>query len=149
MPPPGRGGWRCPPKIICQKKSILINAPLPPTTKFIYSHKEILIMLKKRLNLPSIRKTVSSFLLEEEGKISKQSLLKVGAAIGSISAMAGIASAAHSQNIAHSQAVSLGYSANTITATHSHYDPAHSSHSSHSSHASHSSGGCGICAMNF
>ena len=108
-------------------------------------------MSKKEFTLPAIRKTVSSFLLEEEGKISKQSLLKLGAVVGGISAMTGIANAAHSQNVAHSQAVSMSYSTPTITATHSHYDPAHSSHashaahsshSSHASHSSHSSGGC-------
>jgi len=95
-------------------------------------------MSKKRLSLPSLRRTISSFLLEEEGKISKQSLVKLGAVVGGTSVMAGVAKAAHSQNIAHSQAISITYSSPTITATHSHYDPAHSSHSSHASHSVHS-----------
>jgi|GEM_PF-887849 len=90
-------------------------------------------------SLPSIRKTITSFLLEEEGKVSKESLLKIGALVGAVSAMSRVANAAHSQNVAHSQATSISYVGSTITATHSHYDPAHSSHSSHSSHASHTS----------
>ena len=31
--------------------------------------------------LPKIKKTIKSYLLEEEGKISKQSVLKIGAAL--------------------------------------------------------------------
>jgi len=96
-------------------------------------------MPKKEFTLPALRKTVSSFLLEEEGKISKQSLLKLGAVVGGISAMTGIANAAHSQNIAHSQAVSMSYASNNIVITHSHYDPTHSSHASHAAHSSHGS----------
>lgn len=96
-------------------------------------------MLKRKLSLPAIRKTVTSFLLEEEGKISKESVLKLGVVVGGVSVMAGVANATHSQNIAHSQAISVSYSSPTITATHSHYDPAHASHASHSSHTSHTS----------
>ena len=95
--------------------------------------------MSKKLSLPRIHRTISSFMLEEEGKISKQSLIKLGVLVGGISVMAKMANAAHSQNVAHSQAVNVGYAAQTVTITHSHYDPAHSSHSSHSSHGSHAS----------
>ncbi|MEM3555715.1 MAG: hypothetical protein QXF56_03300 [Candidatus Micrarchaeia archaeon] len=95
--------------------------------------------MPKKLTLPAIRKTITSFLLEEEGKASKESLMKVATLIGAVSAMSKISNAAHSQNVAHSQATTASYVGSTITATHSHYDPAHSSHSSHSSHASHTS----------
>ena len=125
-PPPLNNGWI---EFICK---------FSQTSKFIYPNLESVTMPKKRLSLPKITKTFSSFLLEEEGKISKQSLLKLGAAVGGIYAVSGIANALHGQNVAHSQAIQGNFSANTITATHSHYDPAHSSHTSHGSHALHS-----------
>ena len=100
-------------------------------------------MRTKKLGLPQIRKSIFSFLLEEEGKVSKESLLKVGALVGTISALSNIAHAGHSQNIAHSQAVSATYDGTSILATHSHYDPTHASHGSHGNHTSHSVGGGG------
>ena len=88
-------------------------------------------MRTKKLSLPQIRKSIFSFLLEEEGKVSKESLLKVGALVGTISALSNIVRATHQQNIAHSQVVSGTYAEPQIIATHSHYDPTHASHSSH------------------
>lgn len=63
--------------------------------------------------IPQIKKTISSFLLSEEGKITKQSILSMGLFLGSVA----ITTALTSDDAA-------GW---------------HGSHSSHTSHTSHSS----------
>lgn len=84
--------------------------------------------------LPKIKKTISSFISDEEGKISKQSLLSLGAILGSAAALDLLAEEAgawhSSSNPAHSNSISLDYSAGTITATHSHTDVSHTRHGS-------------------
>lgn len=97
------------------------------------------------VSLPKFKKTIVSFLLEEEGSISKSTALTIGATVAGVAAIAGQAAAQHNQNIAHSDSSSLGWSGGVVTASHSHYDPAHSSHGSHGSHSSHSSHGSGPC----
>lgn len=85
---------------------------------------------------PKIKKRVSSFLVGEDGKISKQALVSLGAFLGG-GVLAGILmskeASAHTQ---HDNSLTLGYSQTTATATHGH----HVSHVSHGSHGSHSSG---------
>jgi hypothetical protein len=91
------------------------------------------------MGLPQIKKKISSFINDEEGKISKQSLFALGTFIGS----AAIASVLSSKNTAAND-ISLTNSTvgNTITATASHtHHGSHSSHGSHGSHGSHSSHG--------
>lgn len=85
--------------------------------------------------IPSLKKKLSSFASDENGKISKESLVKAGAALLALGGMAS-ANSSHSQNITHGDASTLTYSGSTITATHVHYDPPHSNHSSHGSHGS-------------
>ncbi len=86
--------------------------------------------------LPKIKKVISAFLTEEEGRISKKVILAGGAMLAASAALSG-SSTAHSQNIVHSESSSLTYGQGAAKATHSHYDPAHSSHSSHGSHGAH------------
>ena len=76
--------------------------------------------------LPDLKKSISGFLLEEDGKISKHSLLSMGAALSG----AAVAGALQVQ----------GAKAET---SHTHSHISHTSHGSHSSHGAHSSGGGG------
>ncbi len=85
--------------------------------------------------LPKIKKTISSFISDESGQISKQSLLSLGAILGSAVALdllAEEAGAWHSSaNPGHTNSISLAYTTGKITASHTHSDPAHgSAHSS-------------------
>lgn len=78
--------------------------------------------------LPKLKKRITSFLVGEEGKISKQSLLSLGAFIGT-GVLGGILAAKDaSAQTYHTNSLSLSYSGGTATATHGH----HSSHSSSS-----------------
>ena len=85
--------------------------------------------------IPSLKKKASSFMKEERGTISKQSLMSVGAAVSAIAAAGLLAKEADAAAISIS---SSDDGVNVVaTASHSH----HSSHSSHGSHGSHSSHG--------
>ena len=64
--------------------------------------------------IPHIKKTISSFLLSEEGKITKQSILSMGLFLGSV-------------------AITTALTADDAAGWHG----SHSSHSSHTSHSSH------------
>ncbi|MEM4267310.1 MAG: hypothetical protein QXK37_00600 [Candidatus Woesearchaeota archaeon] len=107
---------------------------------------------KTNISLPKIKKNVEAFLLEEDGKISKQAVVTIGsvlsgAALVSLSAKdtrAGCCPAkgtdtSHSQCWDHSN--SLSGSGAPIAGHKHHYN--HGSHASHSSHSSHASGGGG------
>ena len=77
--------------------------------------------------LPKIKKRITSFLLSEEGKISKQALLTTGAflagaTIGAVSSVQEVEA-----GTSHSNSLSLSYSGGTATATHTH----HANHSSY------------------
>jgi len=80
-----------------------------------------------KLNFPKFKKKIHAFLVGEEGKISKESLIKTGLVLGTI----GVAVLPVSSAV---DTLSLGnYTpGGSTTAT-------HSSHSSHSSHGSHGS----------
>ncbi len=104
--------------------------------------------------LPKIQKTIKSFLVEEEGRITKRNLFSMGAILSGYAFSSLIAKpatswhtshgshgshASHTNNpYDHSQsAAGIHYSGSTIKAVHSHYDPAHANHDSHTSHSSH------------
>ena len=92
-----------------------------------------------KFKIPNIKKKISSYVLGEEGKISKQSLITLGAVLGT-AALGGMLSAkdvaaGHTNAYQHWNNLYLQYSGGAVTGTHSH----HSSHQSHNSHASHSS----------
>jgi len=91
--------------------------------------------------IPKIKKKISSFLIKEDGKITKEKLLKTGIILGGIALVsAKFAAANHrnSYNTHTNDALNAQYDSETniITATHNH----HTNHSSHNSHGSHSSG---------
>ncbi len=86
------------------------------------------------VDIPKIKRKIIDFLSKEDGKISKDALLKAGLLAGATifaSAMAG-AQTAHSNTLN-----APSYSSPTASVSHSH----HASHSSHGSHGSHSSHG--------
>jgi|SRR3989344_7404811 len=87
--------------------------------------------------IPKIKKKVNAFLVGEEGKISKHSLLKGAVTAGIISAGTLLASKGALAQQSHSNTLSVSYASPTATGTHAH----HASHSNHSNHANHSNHG--------
>ena len=83
------------------------------------------------VKIPKIKKNPSSFLTGEEGKISKQALMKVGTIVAVASTLVSDDAAAH---VSHNSMLDTAYDAGTVTAT-------HSSAETHGSHGSH--GSCG------
>ena len=86
--------------------------------------------------LPELKKKVTSYLLSEEGKISKQSLMALGAFLGgaAISSilMADSVNAHSSSQTDHDNSLKFTYSANDKAAIGKHNH--HSSHGSHDSY---------------
>lgn len=84
-------------------------------------------MPKSKKDLPVMKKKISDYIMGEEGRISKQSLMAMGAFLGS----AALGSILFSDDVAaqetHINSLTLGYSGGNATATHSH----HASHSSY------------------
>jgi hypothetical protein len=116
--------------------------------------------MKKEImkKLPQVKKTINAFLIGEEGKISKQSIIKAGIILGVVSLGALGVQGNHSSNLAHSNSLSpLTYSGTKLSATHSNgsnhanhsnaSSPTHSSHSNaveqppNTTHGSHSNNG--------
>ena len=91
------------------------------------------------MKLPQIKKTISSFLLEEDGKITKQSALTLGSILGA--AAIGTLATDIANAATHTNDYGISWDAGNIKGEHSHHSShaSHSSHSSHSSHGSHSS----------
>ena len=69
--------------------------------------------------LPKLKKRITSFLVGEEGKISKQSLLSLGAFLGT-GVLAGIL-AAKDVSAGHTNTLTVGYSGGEATGTHGHH----------------------------
>ena len=86
--------------------------------------------------LPKLKKTISSFITEEKGGISKHKMLSVGAFLGSVSILSLLPEVA----AAHTNSFSVSWNSGTITGEHGHH-ASHASHASHGSHASHASHG--------
>lgn len=84
--------------------------------------------------LPKIKRKIVGFLLNEEGKITRQSLLTLGS-ITSAYTFSAILAAKDAQ-AEHVNGISVTGDPSNIEVTHGH----HQSHSSHGSHSSHSSG---------
>jgi len=84
--------------------------------------------MKKRVKsrIPKLKRKIGAFLVGEEGKISKNSLLKIGGVLTGLSSAAMVAGADTTNEL------QLSYTDSTATAT-------HENHSSHAQHASHSS----------
>ncbi len=117
--------------------------------------------------IPVFKKKIASFLSKEDGKISKENLIKAGVtiAIFSIAASAGAKEAEAGRSCSpatceglsrppsknshdkdyppeHINSLDLSYSGGTATGTHNHcVQECHNNHASHASHASHGSHG--------
>ena len=78
--------------------------------------------------IPAVKKKIASYILGEDGKISKQALIKVGAILGT----AALSSILISNNVV------AGHTSHTLNALTLHYDEGAAS-AVHSHHASHSS----------
>lgn len=92
--------------------------------------------MKKEELLPKIKKKLSSFVNEEKGTISKQSVLSIGALVGAITASQILSS----KNVEAGSITLTSTDDGTVakvTGSHSHHS-SHSSHSTHSTHSSHS-----------
>jgi len=93
--------------------------------------------LKKKI--PELKKTLNAFLVGEEGKISKQSIIKAGVILTAVSlgALKGVAGhSSHGSSVPHSNSLgSLTYQGSTAGTA----STSHSHHASHASHASHGS----------
>jgi hypothetical protein len=92
------------------------------------------------VDIPKIKKKINAFLIGEEGKISKEALLKTGMvvtafAVGSAIAASDAAAAAnrHTNNLR-----TENYGDEAIRGVHGH----HASHAQHVSHGSHGNCGC-------
>jgi len=85
--------------------------------------------MKKNIkkNLPEVKKTITAFLVGEEGKISKQSIIKAGVVLGAVSLSTLNIVSAHSDSISHTN--NLG----SLTYDNSAAAISHSQHASHSS----------------
>lgn len=73
------------------------------------------------MQIPEIRKKITSFLLSEEGKISKQSLLSLGSFLSAV--VIGGVLATKQAAAQHTNVLDVGYSGGVATGTHSHYLP--------------------------
>lgn len=82
------------------------------------------------IKIPKLKKKISSFLTKEDGKISKEKLIKTGVLLSAI-AIASLKSV--EAQYQHTNELSLSYSGTTVTG-------GHSNHSQHSSHGSHGHG---------
>ncbi|MBU4502794.1 MAG: hypothetical protein KKA79_09435 [Nanoarchaeota archaeon] len=91
---------------------------------------------------PKVKKKIKSFLLSEEGKISKQSLLSLGSFVSA--AVVGGVLAAKDSAADHTNTVTVSFGGETATGTHVHHN-VHASHAVHAVHASHASGDGGDC----
>ena len=78
-------------------------------------------------DIPKLKKKISSFLVSEEGKISKESLLKAGTMLSAVALGSALAVNNANAEIIHSNDLSVSYSTPTATGTHGH----HASHSSY------------------
>ena len=96
------------------------------------------------VKFPKLKKKISSFLTKEEGKISKESLIKTGVLLSFAAMATSTVEAACPPSTAgghsdHCNELSLNYVAPTAAGTHNDGHGNHSNHSSHGSHGSHGS----------
>ncbi|MFY9401859.1 MAG: His-Xaa-Ser repeat protein HxsA4 [Candidatus Omnitrophota bacterium] len=95
---------------------------------------------KIKVSLPGIKKDIKNFLLSEEGKVSKNNMIKIGMGLAVLGSMMGLSSSTASAD--HSSAFFNnpdrgGHASHGSHGSHG----SHSSHGSHGSHGSHSSHG--------
>jgi hypothetical protein len=85
------------------------------------------------IKIPKLKKKISSFLTKEEGKISKEKLIKAGILLGAAALVSVNEVEAGHSNTPHNNNLNLNYVKPSAIGTHIHA-AAHSSHSSHSSY---------------
>jgi hypothetical protein len=93
-------------------------------------------MVKKaKKEMPALKKNISSYLKLEEGKISKESLLTVGAFVTSAAASAALlsktVSAQHTNAPTHDNNVDVKYQLDAAAGKHSHHGSHNNVHSSY------------------
>ncbi len=88
------------------------------------------------LKLPELKKKIASFLTKEDGKITKEGILKTGLVLAAV-ALTSLKTA--NAGSVHSSSLSMNFDANSKSAVGTH--GSHTSHTSHSSHGSHGSHG--------
>ena len=71
--------------------------------------------------LPQIKKKISSFLVGEQGKISKESMLKLGSFLATTSAAASLLANSAEAAVTHVNSIGVEYSGGTATGTHAHH----------------------------
>jgi hypothetical protein len=98
------------------------------------------------MQFPKLKKKVNAFLLGEEGKISKNSILCVGSFLAGAAAMMALeaqeaAAQSHGSNYAHVNGLDFQENSGALMNSHDHHynHTSHTSHASHASHGSHSS----------
>ena len=89
------------------------------------------------VNIPKIKKKINAFLIGEEGKISKESLLKTSMVVTALALGSAIASSNTSAaaNLHTNNLAMKSYGSTAFKGVHSH-------HASHASHGSHGNCGC-------
>ena len=88
--------------------------------------------------IPKLKKKVSSFLTKEDGKISKENLIKAGVLLSAVAiASLKATEAGHSDSHRNTHTNNLGLTKIDEGAEGTHSHAAHNNHSNHSSHGSH------------
>jgi hypothetical protein len=93
----------------------------------------------KKISVPKAKKTLKAFLTSEEGRISNESIAKIGLAVVS-SAMVFSGVIKPDAHLAQAGCVHASHGSHGSHASHGSHG-SHSNHSSHSSHGSHGSHG--------
>jgi len=78
------------------------------------------------LKLPKLKKKIESFLTKEDGKISKENLIKAGIILGAVAAI--IPEDTDAVSTPHSNALSVSYSDPTAIGSHTHAPSSHSNY---------------------
>ncbi len=90
---------------------------------------------KEKGHLPEIKRKISSYLTAEDGKITKESLLTVGAFVTSAAASAALlsktVSAGHTNHPTHDNDLAVDYKQDTAIGKHSHHGSHNNVHSSY------------------
>lgn len=77
--------------------------------------------------IPKLKKKINAFLTKEDGRISKDKLIKTGVLLGAVALASGLAVQDASAGTTHGNSLGVSYSGGTATGTHGH----HASHSSY------------------
>lgn len=79
------------------------------------------------VQIPKLKKKISSFLKKEDGRISKENLIKTGLLVGAVGIGAIMATSGASAVIEHTNNLGVSYDGYSVVGTHGH----HASHNSY------------------